>query len=335
MKRIIQIGGLLLSLVPASFSAAQEVNVHQIEQEVRALETQQEALICERTKLTRRADELASKITELKEQGDLNYLQRKKLEHHLQDSQDLALKIERLDGQLVAIAPELELRRARLFQAYQQEMEQILGLLEKDPPRQNLLVRLQELEQKKRDLQTKINQELPSDHNLVMMTIGNDDTPYQIQQKADFLKDQEEKLRSRALSIDKQIKQLKKELHTRERMADLVKDVHLFDQREELIGKENLPRVVESEPEIGTNSYDSRREALSAKSGEVSKFLNPISPLKSDFEEINPGNLSIPDLERLIERLEQDKQAALTTADSLKAQAELFYQEAQKRKINP
>ncbi len=263
----------------------------------------------------------AVQIQELKNKNELNYFQHQKLEGLLKDSQDLSNRMADFDSDLRKVKQRLVKTGNELLTIYDSEIKKSLkNLATKDLAqeyRQTILQNIEILRRKKENIKSRIGPETAIEIRMSQLKIEPDDTPKRIKQKADLLKDQEDKFRRLASRLNSRKEELTKELNLRNRIHDLVTDLALFDQQEEILGN------------LSTSEGGSRLASADASNpdDEISQGLrasesNFIFVGQKDF---NFSTLSTEQFEEFIESLiEQEKQAEIK-ADSLGQRAETFY----------
>jgi len=179
-------------------------------------------------------------IQELKNKNALNYFQRQKLEGLLKDSQDLSNRMAAYDSEIRKMSQGLVKTGNELLTIYDSEIKKSLKNLEtKDLSqeyRKTILQNIETLRRKKETIKSRTGQDDAIEIRTSQLRIKLDDTPKRIKQKADLLKDQEDKFRRLANRLNSQKEELKKELNLRNRIDDLVTDLALFDQQEEILG---------------------------------------------------------------------------------------------------
>jgi len=260
-------------------------------------------------------------IQELKNKNALNYFQRQKLEGLLKDSQDLSNRMAAYDSEIRKMSQGLVKTGNELLTIYDSEIKKSLKNLEtKDLSqeyRKTILQNIETLRRKKETIKSRTGQDDAIEIRTSQLRIKLDDTPKRIKQKADLLKDQEDKFRRLANRLNSQKEELKKELNLRNRIDDLVTDLALFDQQEEILG--NLSTAEGASRLIGADASNPDAEI---SQGLRAAETNLIFVGQKDFDFLT---LSTEQLEEIIESLiEQEKQAEVK-ADSLGKQAETFY----------
>jgi len=278
--------------------------------------------------LNDRLQQKATQVQELKNKNNLNYFQHQKLEGLLKDSQDISNRMADFDSDLRKVNQRLVKTGNELLTIYDSEIKKSLKNLEtKDLPQEypkTILQNIETLRRKKENVKSRIGPENAIEIRMSQLQIEPDDTPKRIKQKADLLKDQEDKFRRLAGRLNSQKEGLKKELNLRNRIDDLVTDLALFDQQEEILG--NLSTAQ------GANRFNSADESSAStdlSTGLRASESNLIFVGQKDFDFLT---FSTEQLEEIIENLiEQEKQAEVK-ADSLGKQAEIFYRAVKKSK---
>jgi len=328
MNRMVTLGWLFIGLwVPLVW--AQAADTDQLEKNIGQLEQRLADFTAQREQYVRQADELARQISELKAKSNLNYFQRSRLENQLSRSQELTNKIETLDPAIGALKNEVREKRKSLIAQYDLIIKNILAQLkaEKLPKTQKtaLVKTLTSTKEKREILQTQIEISLLELLRTNTIVLEANDSPRQIKAKADWLRDYEKRLRTRAIQMDRIINNLKEEIEIREKMVEFEQELSLFDHRDESIsegasqsdnGQVRSKDVLEGgAPDWANNAYLQNSE--SSKSS--------ILPLFQDFTiEKDVLNMSNLDIQAYIKGLESRKQQVELTADSLRIKADAF-----------
>ncbi|NIR51011.1 hypothetical protein GWN42_23890, partial [candidate division KSB1 bacterium] len=185
-------------------------------------------------------------IRGLKDKETLNYFQRQKLEGLLRTSQDVSRDIAAIDAEIRTLNESLEKLGRRLIGRYDAEIKNKLEELEREriseQTRREVLAEIQVLRDKSAQIKERIGMPSLESIRLSKLNIEPDDSPRQIEQKADLLKDQEDKLRRLANRMRIQANELQKELRVRTRINEFVADISTFDQQEEALDVGSLER---------------------------------------------------------------------------------------------
>ncbi len=293
-----------------------EIRLEQLERRIRQLQKQED-------ELTAAVLEREQKIADLKKAGDLNYLQQTRLQRLLKEAHQLAGEIEGMDRQLEQVNQSYSQTGDRLSTLYSTRINNLLKRLESKKvtgvQRQTLLKQVERLRIRNQALRQKLGLQDSPDVNAGELQISPTDTPRQIEQKADVLKDQEDKYRSLSQQLGTRYQELERELQLRNRIDDLVADLSLFDQQEEAIGSlapetgqgmESVDGPGDSDFSANIGSRESRAEVI-------------IGQGNFDYTGLSDGNL-----EEVVALLKQRQIRAVAQADSLKKRAEFFLEAA-------
>jgi len=263
----------------------------------------------------------AAQIQELKNKSELNYFQHQKLEGLLKDSQDLSNRMANFDSEIHKMNRRLVKIGNELLTIYDGEIRKSLNNLEnKDLSqgyRKTILQNIETLRRKKKNVKNRIGQENTIKIRMSQLRIAPEDTPRKIKQKADLLKDQEDKFRHLANRLSSQREELTKELNVRNRIDDLVTDLALFDQQEEILGN-----LTTSDGGSRSAAADASNPSAEITPGLSASEANLVFVGQKDFDF---STLSTEQLEEVIESLMAQEKRAEVKADSLGRQAETFY----------
>jgi chromatin segregation and condensation protein Rec8/ScpA/Scc1 (kleisin family) len=267
--------------------------------------------------LSRRADSLAKVIRKRKSDKSRNILSDRALAEELRLSQELAGK----------------LQKAQHFEEVQldsliRKAEQTLKILNDEVTRltiqfsaaksagnsaqqKNLAAELREMERLRQRCQTLLKN-APAPAPLMQVIVQPDDSPEQIAQKSDFMLDQADRLRRHAAQAEGKSKQLRQELTMRERLADFVQDLRVFEPAGE------TPRaaagVAGQRSNTEPTSVDAARETIAN--------LTPMLIANEQLWPQDPTRLSDTDLKKWVARLESQQRQWIAQADSLARQAQ-------------
>jgi len=268
----------------------------------------------------------------LKRQKPLSYFERQRLEGLLKDSQVLAKGIEELEERIARWEKNLRRERQRVVDVYRRDLERLLSALEKaggTAEEASLVKQLQQLRQKKAAVEEELRGHRLSARPFPPVTWQADDSPRQIQEKADLLKDQEDKARRYTQSLEVRLRELREELRLRQRMREFVEDLRLLSQQDEPRARGG--RTMTSAAETDATQWTGPGREMTDKAEAIQ---NPAAPTLEISSELAPSRLPTQDLERLIRSLEKERRTWTATADSLGQRAKEFYQKAEEGKVN-
>lgn len=320
----------LSALIVLSFGAgliAQELTLKETEAEFARLEATIKEVQTQRETLSQQVHALLDEIQKLKSTDGLSYFERQRLDELLKRSQALSLQVETKDRELRDLKRAFRKSGEKLIALFDSEIEKKLVRSTNSrlsaETQKTLLTEIENLRAKKTKINRKIGSQTSKQLGLTRVAIEADDSSKKIAQKADLLKDQEDKLRQFAERIDLQKKDLQKELRVRTRINEMVTDISVFDQQEEALG----------------DVSDLKTRSLAATEGDnldVGVTPEERSALSDDQFLIGKNfditNISSELLEDAIEILEKRQQQVRAQADSLAKQANRFYKAAQDKK---
>lgn len=277
-----------------------------------------------------RADSLARVIAKIREKEPLHFVEKRKLDRLLKASQQLAAKQEKALQQQSRLSRKLREIKMQLQSLYAARLDSLVKLVESHPAGDKR--RKKEWSDEIRVLQQKSALLRPSSQivsagvNDATPQINEKDTPREIENKASFFRDREDKYRTKAQQIEKKIKQVKDEAKLRQRMAEMVDDVRLFDSRDETI------RPSESAASISTTTRQGFDET--AKLWNNADYMSGIGntlALKQADQLLNLDFNSMPvyNIQDYLDNLDKEKEKLLQTADSLSAVADTYEQKAE------
>jgi hypothetical protein len=311
---------------------SQEIEVRELEENVTKLEFKLEEYYTNQNKLNEQANELATKISTLKEKQTLNYFQRRRLEGYLKKSQELSGQIEQLGEYINSAKRELSEKRKQLIALYGKKIDDIVKKLKNEKlgekEKINVMNELNLVKQKRESLQAQIDLGIRYPLNMTEIKLDENDSPRQIKEKADLLKDLEKSLRVDADKLQAIISNLQEEIEIREKMVELAQDVSLFSHRDEPL-REDISMVNDESKFFGAE--DLRSNAFLKGADFSRSSILPLFPELIIEKDIS--QLSNKDIQAFINGLKQRKKQMLHSADSLSIRADDFYQQAEQAKI--
>jgi len=307
------------------FAYAQQDDVQSLKQQEQDLASQVQSANAEKSTLIQQGDSLAMLIQDLKKKPSINIFQRQKLEDLLKSSQHLAQEIFEIDQKIVSLDQEHQLILKQLIDYYDSEIEKIVDRQKKKPlppdHQQTQYQHLTALKTERDNYLQKIKSNLINVSMNRQIRIEATDSHQAIKQKADLLKDQEEKIRNQAKAVEQKVADLEHEQKLRNRMNELIADTYLLDKPNETLLP---PSQVDANREVDQTFNTIKNSELSNMSlSDISNFL-----ITTDVNRI-----SHLDLDYYIQDLRHVKKMLNYSADSLAVAADQFYKSAeQKRK---
>ncbi|MDZ7292630.1 MAG: hypothetical protein ONB44_21535 [candidate division KSB1 bacterium] len=309
----------VLTILPL---AAQTSEREKLKAELDSLSTNLARLHQQQQTLSLQADSLAKDIQRRKQRAP-SLLQDRGLTAALRFSQTLADSMQNLQEQ-----------QQRLDRLLRQKAEHLLKILNDDIAR---LVRLGEnLKRQKNSVQREqVARELlqcrewqrrcqewleqpPPAIIIYQVEVHPEDSPETLRRKADFVRDQADRLYGEVKRLEAKIAEIRAETQIRERVADLATDLALLDPNREGVstashatGNQETKTSFENNPQRG--AFDNLTTTA----------------LQFSAQQLWPtqlGELTFDDLERWQGRLEQQKKRRRAQADSLVQRAETIEQ---------
>ena len=304
---------------------AQQADDQLLKEQEQNLASQVQTAIFEKSKLVQQGDSLATLIQDLKKKPSLNIFQRQKLEDLLKSSQQLELQIFEIDQKIYALDREHQLVLKQLIEYYDGEIEQIVTLQKKKRlPTAQQKAQYQRLTALKTDRDQylrKIKSNLINVQLKEQIRINETDSYQVIKQKADLLKDQEDKIRKQMKAVESKVADLENEQKLRNRMNELISDTYLLDRPEGTALQAAQSNITRESDQTFNTIKNSELENMSLS--DVSNFL-----ITTEVD-----GISHFDLDYYIQDLKHVKGMLNRSADSLAVAADKFYKSAeQKRK---
>ncbi|HOT95746.1 MAG TPA: hypothetical protein PLG50_03315 [bacterium] len=284
----------------------------ELQQRLRVLQQQNAAL-------TAASDSLAVEIQRQKEGEPLNLFARRRLERALRSAQELARRREENLRLQSGLQMELAHRAAALDSCYAAAIDSLLKTA--GPLQGSQRQKVEDLRSRRTALQGVLSSGTGGLDLVGSVRINPNDLPEEITVKADLLRAREGQLRAQAQSLARRAGQIKQEGALRKKMADLVSDVSLFEQRDEMTQRTN--RSPESEISTATNKGN-----VSIR-GEPGTVMEPASPAEQLLR-LDLRSLSTEDADVLLHELESQRRMLLMRADSLAVRALHFDAEAER-----
>jgi len=272
--------------------------------------------------LQRQSDSLATRIQQLKSDRNLNMFERQRLEQWLKDFQEVELMLEknRRDQSRTASDYQSFLRDVTAW--YDGAIRALIDRIEQNENRTEKSGSVQELIRLKaarKIFYSKLEPMLAPVPVQSVIEIGEFDSYEKIIQKADLLKDQEDKVRKKLATLEHLVKEADNESTLRQKMDELIADTYLMETQSELI------------------AFQSRSDKGVAPTWD-SEVLDNVSPTEislNNFDSIlkmDVSDFSSLDLELYRRNLMTMISHLSCTADSLKRRADEFYQAAQQKR---
>ncbi|MCI0493641.1 hypothetical protein L0Z72_01430 [candidate division KSB1 bacterium] len=312
---------IVLIFLNSALLYSQQPDIDLAKQNEKQLSVHIASLQIEKSNLLHQSDSLAALIQQLKSKQDLNIFQRRRLEQLLKSSQELDQNITEIDQNIDKLDREHQTVLNELISWYDVKIAKMVNSGQGKKLSQSQAEQLSRWHLERNEYLKKVKQNQIRLQFSKAIEIEQLDSYQTIKQKADLVKDQEDKARKQIKLVDKRVKELQGELKLRNRMNELIADTYLMDQPTEKLLPQNQPRGANDNA-----SYSETDKSVRAQSSGSFDIVDNLL-LKSDVSGIS--NL---DLESHIRNLQQMKTRLSQSADSLRTVADQFYQAAEKKR---
>jgi len=267
--------------------------------------------------LSRQADSLAKVIQKRKSNNSRNILSDRALAEELKLSQELSGKLQDAQHFEEVQLDSLVRKAEQTLKILNDEVTRLTiqfsaAKANGNSAQQKIFAgELREVESLRQRCQTLLKN-TPAPAPLMQVMIQPDDSPEVIAQKADFVLDQSDRLLRNAMQTEEKAKQVRQELAMRERLADFVQDLRVFDPSSEaaqgVSGSSDPTRSPTGSLEDASGSFADRAST------------QPINSLLLANDTVWPqdiSQLSNANLKKWITQLENQRKHWLAQADSL------------------
>ncbi|MFZ5517621.1 MAG: hypothetical protein ACOY90_13320 [Candidatus Zhuqueibacterota bacterium] len=323
MKRILF--GITIFLLLGSLIFSQEMNEAAIE--AKNGEFEMRIRLEERSSagLQKQGDSLAVIIRELKADNSLNIFERQRLERLLRESQALDARAQAKRQELAKTKQDYQVFLGEAVAWFDDEIRKQLASIQnlKTPQqeRQKRIDGIIALKERRKQYSQKLEPyELPAPVSSAI-EIGEFDSYDKMIQKADLVKDQEEKARKQLAVLKEHAKEAENELKLRSKMNELISDTYLMEHQSETFlatSKADKGRMTDAEEGVYNSDISAESEIL------VTIF--------DDFLKFDVSEISSMDLEFYLKNLNAMIAMMALSADSLQLKAEKFYRAAEMKR---
>ncbi|MCI0696151.1 hypothetical protein L0337_29635 [candidate division KSB1 bacterium] len=288
-----------------------------LQEEVGNISTHLARLRQQQQSLSQQADSLARDIQRRKQQSP-SLLQDRSLNAALRFSQTLADSMQQLQQEENRVDRLLRQKAEQLLKILNEEIARLANDGEKlkreknSKQREQVKAELLECREWQRRCQALLEQPPPA-IIIYEVEVKSEDSPETLRRKADFLRDQSDRLRREVKRLDGKIAEIKDETQVRERMTDFTDELALLDP--------NREGVSSSASSFGASRGDNSAAPSTDFDVERIASKNLTLPLSQFAWPGNVGDLSFDDLERWRSALDQQKKRRQAQADSLAQRA--------------
>lgn len=281
----------LTAQVPSSsFSSSTILRLEDVLQASRQEIEQQLGL---RRQLSTQYDSMLVDVSYLKQRKDLGFFENIRLKNLLKESEDISRQLVLMDQRVTARKKEHDERVDQLCRLMDIEIKQVLQQLEDSDARQGrgaLESTLQAMMTEKLEFQSSgLESWSVKPH---MVKVSRQDDAETIYQKADFLRDQEDKLAAYSAELQSKIEKISSDAEIRDQAIQFLDDVHFFNRTREIqvAHKDGKDRNENLGGETGTSDHTAR---------DGDEITHSFQPSLNGFDAsvfVNGSTLSLTDL---------------------------------------
>lgn len=327
---------LLLGFASVELLSSQDENIHKLETDLSVLRARQDSLVSAMEKRKARIDSLSALTTA---PGNSGLLERGQRDRLLREIQTLAEMQENSSVALNRLRQDEKGVLSRLSGVYHSLEQSLVDSLQNPnlsaEAKAALTDRLAEIRKKQSEILLIRNNPPPGRATDMELYIDSNDMPVDIEAKALLLRDRVEIHRQKAQELKERSIKVQQEVKLRQRIADMVDDVRLFDARDEAVTQSTLNGIVAENR--SAKYFDNTHEGALTPS-DMGGLANTSSVMNAN-ELLNLDVQTLPDydIRDYLSDLEKQQKRLLLEADSLSRVADRFEREAKKirNSINP
>jgi prefoldin subunit 5 len=330
MKNTIQTSLTVLIIGMALFLPAAGLRadaVEDLEKLSRSLEKSLDSLQTEKGRLSKEGASIAAQVAVLSAKELRSPGEHRQAEKLLQQSQALGERMENVNRMIADSRNRYESSIERTVAACRSALSDLGAELETaDTGRKSvLLAKMQFLLDKKTAWESKLS----SPNSAAVQAPNFELQPWnsrtEIRMKGDVLSDEAGKMRGEIAGLEKRIRSLREEREVRKNVAELSKELALFNENDELLGRRLTASATDAKNAgITDNSYEVRNTGDAAGPGAREVFL----PNQRTSQTAAAGS-NAAGLNEQISILEEYMKLLTARADSLEQKAAWFYKKAQ------
>jgi len=325
----------VLVLFVVAYASADRADLENRERLAVEMQTRLDSLESIRSKLLIQAESLARQMDVTRRKDLLSAGDHRLLERQLQQSQLLGSRVREIEDQKRTVLDQYRPVLETLIRSYQTEIEDLVRRMETEKEsrqKEALLVGFNDALKNKQRWEAKLSEPETGPGMASDISAKPWDTPRDLLMKGDLLKDREDGLRKEIRILDGRLSSLKNEERVRKKAEELAVGLHVFNENEELLGRES--------PVGPANTFTGKgREVLvrdpQTGNGGLARVSHPAEESANRMIEDNPDRTSyrsLSDLQEYIGQLQGLKGRLQTQADTLQDQARRFYRAAGERR---
>jgi hypothetical protein len=282
--------------------------------------------------ILQKADLLAQRIEWQRTGLPVSASEHRKLEKQLKELQELENRLQKIESEIKAAEESRQEAVHKAIEFVRAEIDRLIDQSQKEPETaeknvpsiRDLLAQKQELEGRLAVPKSSASGSLPVDAKPW-------DSSETLRLKGNVLADREEQVRQETGFIGERIRSLRDEAAIRAKVSELTRDLDVFNEREELLGRHTGVVGITSSTGVddrgGTfNGGVPENLDVDGTSAGHTAALDGLDPVRA-----NDGSQSPSTLADWIRLLENRKERLESRADSLHQQAQWFYKESERR----
>jgi DNA repair exonuclease SbcCD ATPase subunit len=312
----------------ASLAQAQDPGLSGGGKSVLVLEQTLDSLQIVRSDLLQKADLLTQRVEWQRTGLPMSASEHRKLEKQLKELKELENRLQKIESEIKIVEETRQDAVRKAIETVRTEIDRLIEQTEKEsgtaeknvPSIRALLAQKQEFENRLAAPALSASTSLPVEAKPW-------DSFETLRLKGDVLADREEQIRQESGFIEERIRSLKDEAALRAKVSELARDLDVFNEREELLGR-HTDVVGQTVPTEGDDrdTYNGEIAGLGDNDGTSAGHMTAPDNLGMIRE--NDGSRSPSTLADWISLLESRKDRLESKADSLHRQSQRFYKES-------
>jgi hypothetical protein len=331
MKNTVKAGLTVITICMALFMPAAGLRadtLDDLEKLSRSLEKSLDSLQTERSRLVKEGASVAAQLAVLAAKELHSPGEHRQAERLLQQSQSLGERMDAVNRIISDSKNRYESSVGRTVAACRAALSDLGAELETaDTARKSvLLAKMQFLLDKKTAWESRLSSPNSAVAQAPNLELRPWNSPTEIRMKGDVLSDEAKMMRGEIANLEKRLKSLREEREVRKNVAELSKELALFNENDELLGRQTTAAAATDakNADFAGNSWEVRNTGEAAGPGAREVFLpnQHTSPATAAGSNASGLNEQISILEEYMKLL-------AVRADSLEQKAAWFYKKAQ------
>jgi hypothetical protein len=300
----------------------------------RSIEKSLDSLQTERNRIQGEGEGIAARLGMLRDRELLSPKEHREVEKLLRKSQFLNVQMEAADSAFSAMKRRRDETVGRIVEACETRLAEINREVESasEARKSFLLERMRALLETKNAWESKLTPSKPSGSPNFALALQPWNNREEIRLKGDMLLDEAESVRDEIQKTERRIRSLREEREVRRNVSELTKELALFNEHDELLGR-HLEAAHEGENPTVYGGEETKRQPGGEWNGLEPPGAGPdkdSSPAGWRDEKPSIGR-GVAELDEQIAQLEKYRMRLSIRADSLEQRASWFYRKAEGR----